>query len=214
MLDDLALVVEPEDVDSGPFGVGVPGPELPAMQHHVIALRYGALELDLLAGILARHALEVGDERFLAVGDLRVVLDVPRAGEALHRLARPGLVEHQVIERHRVALVSLEPVHYRAPGTLRVFRNSPNVSPRNAATISGLDTPFTRASFSRQKKLAPWSCIAFQSRRRTICFSSSVRPCIASSGASRKRFRFSATVSPCRNRFKRSPRALRSRSKT
>src|SRR5258706_11533751 len=47
------------------------------------------------------------------------------------------------------------PPVYRAPGTFRVLRNSSSVSPRNPATISGLDTPLTRPSFSRQKKLAP-----------------------------------------------------------
>ena len=54
------------------------GPLLVAVQDDVVSLRDDPLELDLLARILVRHALEVVDERLLAVGDRRVVLDVRR----------------------------------------------------------------------------------------------------------------------------------------
>src|SRR5688572_15418597 len=101
---------------------------------------------------------------------------------------------------------------HRAPGTRRVFRNCSSVSPRKAATISGFETALARASFSRQKKLAPWSCSAFQSSRRTMSFSSWLRPSMAASGVSRKSFRLSLAAKPCRNRLIRSPRPLRSRS--
>ena len=51
-----------------------------------------------LPGYSARHPLEVLDERLLAVADVRVVLDVLRTGVPLDRLARPAVVEHQVVE--------------------------------------------------------------------------------------------------------------------
>jgi hypothetical protein len=43
-----------------------------------------------------------------AVADAGIVLDVAVAGVALHRLAGPGPVEHQVVERDRVLLVRRE----------------------------------------------------------------------------------------------------------
>src|SRR5947207_3387079 len=68
--------------------------------------------------------------------------EVEKRRIALERL-RDGVTAHQRFQLHR------------APGTRRVLRNSPSDSPRKAATISGFETPFVRASFSRQKKLAP-----------------------------------------------------------
>ncbi len=64
------------------------------------------LELDALAGVLARHPLEVLDEGVLPVADVRVVLDVPVPDVALDRFSRTALVEHQVVERHRGLLES------------------------------------------------------------------------------------------------------------
>lgn len=62
------------------------------MQRHQVALGHGANEADPLAGIVRRHALEIGDEPLLAVGDMGIVLDIGRADIALHRLARPALL--------------------------------------------------------------------------------------------------------------------------
>ena len=108
MLDDLAVGVDAEDVDAGV--VVVAGPALVAMEDDEVAFGDRTLELDALARILARHLLEVVDERLLAVGDVRVVLDVLGARVALDRLARTAVVEHQLVERPGVALVALEPV--------------------------------------------------------------------------------------------------------
>ena len=73
VLYDLAVVVQPEDVDSGPGMIA--GPFLPAVQHHVVAFGDQALELDALAGIVAGRLLEIVDEALFAVGDTRIVLN-------------------------------------------------------------------------------------------------------------------------------------------
>ena len=67
MLDDLAVVVDAEDVDASP--VGVAGPLLITVQHDELPFRDRALELDALAGIVARGIFEIIDETLLAVGD-------------------------------------------------------------------------------------------------------------------------------------------------
>jgi len=63
-------LVQPEDVDAGV--VGVAGPALVTVPDDVVALGDSSLELDVLAGILGGHPLEVLDERLLAVADVRV----------------------------------------------------------------------------------------------------------------------------------------------
>jgi hypothetical protein len=103
MLDDLAVVIEAEDVDSGVVLIARPG--LVAMEDDVFILRDRALERDSLARILPRHPLEVRDEGRRAIADPRVVLGVGGADIPLDRFARLRLVEHQVVERHRVPLV-------------------------------------------------------------------------------------------------------------
>ena len=72
VFDDLAVAVEAEDVDARV--VVIAGPVLKAVQHDVVAFCDGPLELDPLARILGGHALEVVDERLLAVTDAGVVL--------------------------------------------------------------------------------------------------------------------------------------------
>ena len=108
MLDDPAIVVDTKDVDARPFAVRTARPLLTAMQHDELAFGDDALEVHALAGVLARHAFEVGDEGLLAIGDGRVVLNVARAGVALDGVPRPALVEHQVVESHDVGLVAFE----------------------------------------------------------------------------------------------------------
>ncbi len=89
VLDDPAVVVEAEDVDSGV--VVVAGPTLVAVQHDQVAFGDGALELDVLAGVLRRHPVEAVDEGLLAIGDLGVVLAVLRPCVALDGLGRTAL---------------------------------------------------------------------------------------------------------------------------
>src|SRR5512145_596913 len=107
MLDDLPVFVEAEDVD--PCIVLAAWPSLMAVQDDVLALSDGADELHVLAGILSRHALEVVDERLLAIADVRVVLDVRVARVHLEGLRGLALVEHEVVERLDVPLVGVQP---------------------------------------------------------------------------------------------------------
>jgi len=86
VLNDLAVLVEPEDVNPGV--VTVTRPDLVAMQHDVVALGQGALDLDVLAGVLRGHAFEVVDEGLLAVANKRVVLSVDFVGVGGDRLGR------------------------------------------------------------------------------------------------------------------------------
>src|SRR5688572_14462342 len=115
MLDDLAVLVEAEDVDTGELLVA--RPRLVAVEGHEVAVGQRSLELHPLAGILERHPLEVRDERLLSVLDVRVVLDVVVADVALDRLCRAGPVEHEVVERLGVLRVLLQAiVHYWSGG--------------------------------------------------------------------------------------------------
>src|SRR6185436_13885824 len=56
MLDDLSVVVQPKNIDARPDVVA--WPILPAVQNNVIAFGDHALELDALAGIVARGIFE------------------------------------------------------------------------------------------------------------------------------------------------------------
>lgn len=114
MLYHLAVGIHAEDVDAGP--VWLTGPDLVAVQHHIVALSDRPHELYLLAGVLACHPLKVRDEPVLAVGHVRVVLGVRSPNVPLHGLAGLALVEHQVVERHDSSLVPLESViHQHLP---------------------------------------------------------------------------------------------------
>jgi hypothetical protein len=77
VFDDLALVIEPEDVDAGP--VAVAGPLLIAVKHDEVIVGQHSAEFNAFAGVLAGHAFEVFDERILSVGDDRIVLRVAGA---------------------------------------------------------------------------------------------------------------------------------------
>jgi hypothetical protein len=54
----------------------VPRPDLVAVQDHMVTVGKRPLELDPLPGVVLRYPDEVVDERLLAIGHLRVVLDV------------------------------------------------------------------------------------------------------------------------------------------
>jgi len=64
---DLALIIEPEDVDAGPYMIT--GPILATMKDHVVALGDHSFEFHTLAGVIASGFLEIGDEPFLAVSN-------------------------------------------------------------------------------------------------------------------------------------------------
>src|SRR4029077_15713220 len=92
---DLALIIEPEDVDAGPYVIT--GPILATMKDHVVALGEHSFEFHTLAGVIASGFLEIGDEPFLAVSNTWIVLDVLLARIPLNRLPRATLIEHEVV---------------------------------------------------------------------------------------------------------------------
>src|SRR5262249_47817330 len=65
VLDDLSIAFQSEDVDARPSVIT--GPILPTMKNDVVSLGYDSFELDMFAGVIARHALEVVYERLLSV---------------------------------------------------------------------------------------------------------------------------------------------------
>ena len=96
MLDDLALVIDPKDINPRP--IAIPGPPLVAVQHNEVIVGQDSPEFDAFAGVLPSHTFEVFDERDLSVGDDRVVLRVAGANVPPNRFGRLALVEHQVVE--------------------------------------------------------------------------------------------------------------------
>ena len=66
VLDNLAVLVEAEDVDPSP--VVVARPVLEAVQDHVGILGDHAPDLDSLTGVLLGHTGEVFNEALLAIG--------------------------------------------------------------------------------------------------------------------------------------------------
>jgi len=86
VFDDLAVVIEPKDVDPRP--IAVPRPLLIAVQHDEVIVGQNSPEFNALAGILASHAFEVFDECILAVGDDRIVLRVAGADVPPDRFGR------------------------------------------------------------------------------------------------------------------------------
>ena len=65
------------------------------------------------AGILALHSEEVVDERLLAITDGRIVLRIGISGELLDRFGRLTLIEHEVVEGLRIALVAFSLIRHR-----------------------------------------------------------------------------------------------------
>ena len=74
VLNDLSVVIQPEDVD--PCPVAVLWPVLVAVKDHEVVVRQDPAELHALAWILARHSFEVLDEGLLPVCHDGIVLDV------------------------------------------------------------------------------------------------------------------------------------------
>src|SRR5688500_3016061 len=108
MLDDLAVVIQSEDVDASPIAVA--WPLLVAMQYDVIPFGNHALEVDAFAGIFLRHPRKVCDKRVLAIRYRWVMLNVDISDVARDRFSGLALVEHQVVELHHVLLILLQTV--------------------------------------------------------------------------------------------------------
>lgn len=104
--------------DRVPIGDGtVPAHELVAcIVKNIIPAAHHALEVDALPGVLLCHALETVDDSVLAVGYLRIVLDIDLPDVPAYGFSRCALVEHHVVERCNVLFVAL---------ALIIDRNSP-----------------------------------------------------------------------------------------
>jgi hypothetical protein len=96
MLDDLALLIQAEDVDSDPIIVA--GPFLAGVQHHVVAFGDGALEEHLLAGVILAQAGEVIDKALLAIPYGGIMLNIGSPGVQGNGFGWLVLVEHQVVK--------------------------------------------------------------------------------------------------------------------
>src|SRR5438067_5445742 len=107
MLDDLALRVHTEDVDPSPIPILVGRPLLMAVKNHVVSFSYDPLEVHPFARILPRHPLKVLNEGLLAIRHMGIVLDVSGACVMRNCVGRPALIEHEIVERNDVALVTL-----------------------------------------------------------------------------------------------------------
>src|SRR6267142_3751819 len=110
VLDDFAIVIQAKNIHTRPVSVFVGRPLLMAMQNHVVAFGENSFEVHMLARVLLRHPLEVRNEGFLAIRDVRIVLPVYSARVSLDRLSRLASVEHEVVKLFHRALVSFESI--------------------------------------------------------------------------------------------------------
>lgn len=58
MLDDLAVLIEAENIDARPVLITVRGPFLVAMENDTVSFRDGTLEVHAFAWVFRSHALE------------------------------------------------------------------------------------------------------------------------------------------------------------
>ncbi len=105
MFDDLPILVEPENVD--PRIILITGPLLKTVQNYVVSLGDHTFEVNAFAGVLGSHPLEVGDECFLTIAHVRIVLDVDIADIFLDGFAGSAFVKHQGIEALGILLILL-----------------------------------------------------------------------------------------------------------
>jgi hypothetical protein len=129
VLDDLALRVNAEDIDACVLMIA--RPDLVTVQDHIVALAECALELDALARVLGCHAFEVIDEGLLAITDMRVVLDVGRAGVRGDGLSRMRLVKRPFQRCDSRVLTRQLDIETSEPSASNSSR-SPSSTPANA----------------------------------------------------------------------------------
>lgn len=113
MLNDLPLIVEPENIDSRVIVVS--GPVLGAMKNDILVLCHDPLYLDSFARPFASHALEIVNEALLSGFHMRIVLDVLVPSEARDGLGGPACVEHQFVEGDHIRLVAFQIMHDTLP---------------------------------------------------------------------------------------------------
>ena len=115
MFDNLPVLVEPENVDPGV--ILITGPLLKTVQHNVVSLGDHPFEVNAFAGVLGSHSLEVGNEGFLAIAPMRIVLDIPIAHVLLDGFPRLALVKHQGIEALGIFLVFFQAIVHCSKAT-------------------------------------------------------------------------------------------------
>lgn len=150
MFYDLAVRIEPENINAGP--IPVTRPVLASVQDNVIALRDHALKLDALTRILPRHAGEVFDEGFLTVGDRRVMPDVGVACIAFDGHDRPVDIRHA--QAYRAPVFRPRPSTNQTSRLAALTRHHPLPASLNGRTLDG-----TAPSRSDSFRIVPW-CVA------------------------------------------------------
>ena len=98
MLDDFPICVQPKDVDPGPILVFIGGPFLMAVQYNIVPFGNHSFKRNTLTWVLLSHTFEIGNERLFSVSNMGIMLYVLRTDVPLYCLARPVLVEHEVVE--------------------------------------------------------------------------------------------------------------------
>ncbi len=112
-----------------------------AVQNDQVVFRYRSFEVRHLARKLGRHLLKILYERFLAVANMRVVLDVVIAHELFNGLAGLALIKHQVIERFRIGCILLQFGHDGFSVLRRTF--APDCGLRKIVAYSNTSRPYS-----------------------------------------------------------------------
>jgi hypothetical protein len=108
VLNDLALSVDTEDINPSPVLVLVGRPLLMAVENDIVSFRYNPLELHTFARVVLGHPVEVVNEGLFAIRHMRIVLNVCGACIPFDCLSGSALIEHQVVERNHVSLVTFQ----------------------------------------------------------------------------------------------------------
>src|SRR5512134_270682 len=101
-----------------------------AVEDYIVAFSYDPLEVHTFARIVPGHPVKVVNEGLLAIRHMRIVLNVGSTCVLFDRVRGSALIEHQVVERKHVSLVTLQrfTVHLDLQATARsTLRMTPNV---------------------------------------------------------------------------------------
>jgi hypothetical protein len=78
-----------------------------AVQHYEFSFGYDPLKVHTFARILTGHPLEVSNEGLLAIRNMGIVLNVGSTCVLFNGFGGLALIEHQIVERYDVSLVTL-----------------------------------------------------------------------------------------------------------
>jgi len=108
VLYDLAVVIEPEDIDARP--IAFPRPFRMHVHNHVIALSDHTHEMCTLPGIDFFHPFKMLNDRLRSICYALIVLNVHISGVLLERFGGLTLVEHEIIKRQDIFFVPLKSI--------------------------------------------------------------------------------------------------------